>query len=91
MNTLGLFIAALGIIVFVLVSSRLLYNKNISSNRFAWITSSLFSGVFLVILFAAIGIDTRSLIVGAILTTTNLGIGFSVFRSFYRRYWSKQE
>lgn len=91
MNTLGFFIAVLGIMVFVLVSSRLLYSNKVTSNRFAWITSGLFSGIFLAILFVAIGFDTRSLIIGAILTTMNLGIGFSIFRSFYRRYWSKQE
>ena len=91
MYTLNLFVAAFGLMAFVIISSQLLRQKMIASKKFAWIVSGMFSGVILLILFVAVGINVGSLIIGAILTSLNLGIGFLIFRSLHRKYWSKHE
>lgn len=91
MYMMNLFVAASGIMAFVIISSRLLRNKRITSKKYAWIVSGMFSGVFMVILFVAIGINTGSFIIGAILTILNLSIGFFAFQSLHRKYWLEHE
>jgi hypothetical protein len=80
-----------GLAFCTIIGSLLLRNPNITPQRFAVITVSLFLGVFLALLFYALGITFSSIILGGILSAIHLAVGYPVLFSFHRRYWSSKK